>query len=364
MTNQEIFKQDIDSIVSSIDKEAVEFAGKTILMSGGAGFLGNYIVSTLLRLNDTILKNNPCKVIVMDNFITGSKNNLSDELKKNPNFEFIEHDLRKPIPENIKADYLIHAAGLASPYYYRKFPLETIEVAVNGTQNFLKFAQKVKAKSMLYFSSSEVYGDPDPNFIPTPETYWGNVSQIGPRACYDESKRLGETLCMTYHQLYNVPVKIVRPFNVYGPGMKVNDYRVIPTFMVKAVKGEHLPVHDQGNQTRTFCYITDATQGFLKILASNKNNEVYNIGKDNEEINMAGLATLISGLSNNQSQVQLVAYPESYPAGEPQRRCPDLTKARKELGYTPNVDLKTGLARTLAWYKNILQEEVMVPPMV
>ena len=362
MTNQEIFKQDIDSVASSLEKEAPVFAGQTILMSGGAGFLGNYIVSTFLRLNETLLKSNPCKVIVMDNFITGSKTNLSDEIKKNPNFQFIEHDVRKPIPENIKADFLIHAAGLASPYYYRKFPLETIEVAVNGTQNFLKFAKEAKAKSMLYFSSSEVYGDPDPNFIPTPENYWGNVSQIGPRACYDESKRLGETLCMTYHQLYNVPVKIVRPFNVYGPGMKVNDYRVIPTFMVRAIKGEHLPVHDRGNQTRTFCYIADATQGFLKILASSKNGEVYNVGRENEEINMVGLATIISELAANKTQVQLVAYPESYPAGEPQRRCPDLTKIKKELDYKPAVDLKTGLARTLSWYKNTLQEDGVEVP--
>jgi len=354
MTNKEIFNQDIDSIVNAIDQEAPNFAGKTILMSGGAGFLRNYLVSALLKLNDVLLKNQPCKVIVMDNFITGSS--LSENLKENPNFEFIEHDVRKPIPENIKADFLIHAAGLASPYYYRKFPLETIEVAVNGTQNFLEFAKRIKAKSMLYFSSSEVYGDPDPNFIPTPETYWGNVSQIGPRACYDESKRLGETLCMTYYQLYNVPIKIVRPFNVYGPGMKVNDYRVIPTFMVKAVKGEHLPVHDRGNQTRTFCYITDAIQGFLKVLASDKNGEVYNVGKNNEEINMVGLANIISGLANNKAQAQLIAYPESYPAGEPQRRCPDLTKIKKELGYNPAVSLKTGLTRTLAWYKNLLNE--------
>ena len=156
MTNQEIFKQDIDSVASSLEKEAPVFAGQTILMSGGAGFLGNYIVSTFLRLNETLLKSNPCKVIVMDNFITGSKTNLSDEIKKNPNFQFIEHDVRKPIPENIKADFLIHAAGLASPYYYRKFPLETIEVAVNGTQNFLKFAKEAKAKSMLYLDRKSV----------------------------------------------------------------------------------------------------------------------------------------------------------------------------------------------------------------
>ena len=182
-------------------------------------------------------------------------------------------------------------------------------MALNGTKNLLEFAKSKKVKSMLYFSSSEVYGDPNPNYIPTPEGYWGNVSAVGPRACYDESKRLGETLCMTYHQLYKIPVKIVRPFNVYGPGMKVHDYRVIPTFMVKALKGEALPVHDKGNQTRTFCYITDAIQGFIKVLASDKNGEIYNVGRTDEEINMVSLGNLVSGLVTRKPAVELVAYP-------------------------------------------------------
>ena len=355
MTAQELIREDIKEIISSIQKEAPKFEGQTVLISGGAGFLGSYIVSVFLELNKQFKK--PCKVIAMDNFITGSKKNVINDVEKNLNFQFIEHDVRNPIPLNINADYLIHAAGLASPYYYRKFPLETIEVAVNGTKNFLEYSRQKKIKSMLYFSSSEIYGDPNPNAIPTPETYWGNVSATGPRACYDESKRLGETLCATYHQLYNVPVKVVRPFNVYGPGMKVNDYRVIPTFMVKAIRGEALPVHDKGNQTRTFCYISDAIQGFLKILASDKNGEAFNVGTDDEEINMVSLANLVSQLSSKSVPVQLVSYPESYPAGEPQRRCPDISKIQNTLGYQPKVNLKTGLARTIAWYRDILEDD-------
>ncbi|MBU6415266.1 NAD-dependent epimerase/dehydratase family protein, partial [Patescibacteria group bacterium] len=276
----------------------------------------------------------------------------------NPHIRFIEHDVRKPLPANLNADYLIHAAGLASPFYYQKFPLETIEVAVEGTKNFLEFAKEKKVKGMLYFSSSEIYGDPHPNYIPTPEHYWGNVSSTGPRACYDESKRLGETVCTVYHKLYNVPVKIVRPFNVYGPGMKINDYRVIPTFMVKAIRGDSLPVHDKGNQTRTFCYITDAVQGFLKVLVSGKAGEMYNVGKDNEEINMVGLATTLSELFPHRIDIQLISYPESYPAGEPQRRCPDITKIRTELDFHPDVNLKEGLSRTLAWYQTHLKDEI------
>ena len=350
-----ILAQDLKVIARSIREEAEDFSGRTFLISGGAGFLGSYFVSTLLYLNKTFLKK-PCKVIALDNFITGTRQNVLADIK-DPNFTFIEHDVRNSVSARIKADYVIHAAGLASPFYYRKFPLETIEVAVNGTKNFLEFVRKKKAKSFLYFSSSEVYGDPAPNFIPTTEEYWGNVSSTGPRACYDESKRLGETLCTIYHQRYGVPVKIVRPFNVYGPGMKVNDYRVIPTFMVKAIKGKPLPVHDKGNQTRTFCYITDAMQGFFKVLAAGKNGEMYNVGQEAEEINMMSLASMVSRLSARPVAVQLVHYPESYTAGEPQRRCPDITKARKELGFKPTVDLGHGLARTMEWYKSILKDK-------
>ncbi|MDO8430319.1 MAG: NAD-dependent epimerase/dehydratase family protein [bacterium] len=351
-----LIQEDIKNIIDSIKREAPAFDGKTILISGGAGFLGNYLVATFLQLNKEVLKN-PCKVIIMDNFITGSQKNLIFASENNPNFKLIEHDVRKPIPTNIDADYVIHAAGLASPFYYKKFPIETIEVAVNGTKNFLEYTKEKKVKSMLYFSSSEIYGDPDPKFIPTPEEYSGNISPIGPRACYDESKRLGETLCVTYHQLYNLPVKIVRPFNVYGPGMKVNDYRVIPTFMVKAINGENLPVHDKGNQTRTFCYITDAIQGFFKILVSGKNGEVYNVGRDNEEINMNDLGNIITKLAATNSKVQLINYPESYPAGEPKRRCPNITKIKRDLGFNPTVDLETGLARTLVAYRSVLQAQ-------
>lgn len=355
-----LIAEDIQAIVNSIQKEAQNFDGKTILISGGAGFLGNYIIATFLELNKGVLKN-PCRIISLDNFITGSKKNIIADVENDPNFQFIEHDVRKPIPLSINADYLIHAAGLASPFYYRKFPIETIEVAVNGTKNFLEYAKEKKVKSMLYFSSSEIYGDPDPKFIPTPEEYSGNISPIGPRACYDESKRLGETLCMTYCNLYKVPIKVVRPFNVYGPGMKVNDYRVIPTFMVKAINGEALPVHDKGNQTRTFCYITDAVQGFLKVLASDKNGEVFNVGTNSEEISMEKLASLITEISpNKNASVKLIQYPESYPAGEPQRRCPDITKIKTQLGFNPIVDLKTGLTRTLTAYQDILQNETKV----
>jgi len=345
-----IIEQDIRAIVDAIRDEAHVLEGKTVVISGGAGFLGSYFIGTLQFLNQHVLKT-PCNVISIDNYITGSKGGFIGEIS-DPHIKTMEGDITKSLSVDGPADFIVHAAGLASPVYYRKFPIETMESAIMGAKNLLELARAKQAKSFLFFSSSEIYGDPDPNFIPTPETYRGNVSCTGPRACYDESKRLTETLCMTYHQLYGVPVKIVRPFNVYGPGMKSNDYRVVPTFMARGLAGETLPVHDKGNQTRTFCYISDAMAGFFKVLLSAPGGEVYNVGRDAEEINMMTLANMVSDLFPQRIRAQLVKYPEVYPADEPQRRYPDLTKIRRELGYNPRIDLSEGLTRTLAWFRD------------
>lgn len=346
----EVINEDIKKIAKSLEKEAQVLNGRTVIVGGGAGFLGTYIVGTLIVLNKNFLSN-PCKIYVLDNFITGKYNfTLSS---KDPNVKFIKHDIRRPLTKSLKGDFLIHAAGLASPVYYQKFPLETIDVTVNGTRNFLDFAKKNDSQSVLFFSSSEIYGDPDPNFIPTPETYWGNVSSIGPRACYDESKRMAETICTIYRRLYELPVKIVRPFNVFGPLMKTNDYRVVPNFMVKALKGDPITVYDKGNQTRTFCYISDAVSGFLKVLFSKRDGEIYNVGNDQDEISISSLANIIKEISPKPVKIEVINYPDSYPAGEPYRRCPDLSKIRSHLGYNPVVNLRAGLERTMRWYQSL-----------
>lgn len=344
-----VVKEDIRVIAQAIKKDAKRLEGKTLLISGGAGFIGSYILATIHELNSKYLSK-PCKVISIDNFITGRKRRIVGEIKSD-NFTFIEADVTKPLDIKEKVDYIIHAAGLASPVYYQKYPLETIESAIYGVRNLLDLGRVKKIESFLYFSSSEIYGDPDPNFIPTPETYRGNVSAIGPRSCYDESKRLGETICMVFYDKFKMPVKIVRPFNVYGPGMLPNDYRVVPMFVSSALNGKPLPVHDKGNQTRTFCYISDAIVGFLKVLLSKKNGEVYNVGSDIDEINMMKLAMMVSDLFKNKVEVKTIKYPNHYPQDEPKRRCPDLTKIKTDLGYKPSVDLKQGLNRVIKWYK-------------
>lgn len=348
-TMQTIIQEDIEAIVEEIKTDAKKLEGKTLLISGGAGFLGSYFLATICELNKKVLKK-PCRVISIDNFITGKKRRIVEEIK-DKKFTFIEADVTKPLNIEGKVDYIIHAAGLASPFYYQKFPIETIESAIYGAKNLLEIARNKKVKSFLYFSSSEIYGDPDPKFIPTPETYKGNVSSIGPRSCYDESKRLGETISMVYHSLYKIPVKIVRPFNVYGPGMLPNDYRVVPMFVSKALAREPLPVHDKGAQTRTFCYISDAIVGFLKVLLSKENGEAFNVGNDENEVTMLELAKVVKKIFDGKVDIKTISYPKLYPQDEPKRRRPDLGKIKKRLGYSPQVNLEEGLRRVVRWYR-------------
>jgi len=346
-----IVESDLDYIIENIKDEVSILEGKTVLMSGGSGFLGSYFTKIFERLNKKVLAK-PCRVISIDNYITGSpeKNFLGDITDNN--IEFVYHDIRLPMFIDDNIDFIIHAAGLASPFYYQKYPLETIEAAVTGAKNLLEMARSRKIESFLFFSSSEIYGNPDPRFVPTPETYEGIVSSVGPRACYDESKRLTETICTIYNQKFGIPIKIVRPFNVYGPGMKVDDYRVIPTFLSRGLAGEDLPVHGSGVQTRTFCYVSDAMIGFFKVLLSGKPSEAYNIGNETPEVTMLQLAKIIAKHLNNGVKAKTIEYPSSYPAGEPQRRCPDLTKARTQLKYKATVSLEDGLRRSILWFRS------------
>jgi UDP-glucuronate decarboxylase len=339
---------DIGDIIDNLGADAQRFAGKTILVSGGAGFLGRHIIATFRRLNKDVL-DRPCKVISADNYLTGEQVSLNDDRRLDPNIVDVWADVTYPLPVREDLHFIMHAAGVASPVFYMKYPLETIESAVQGSKNLLDLARKNKdLEGFLFFSSSEIYGDPDPKAVPTPETYHGYVSSVGPRACYDESKRLAETIATIYYQQFNVPIRIVRPFNVFGPGMKHNDRRVIPMFAYEALNGRALPVHGDGRQTRTFCYITDAISGFLKTLLKGKSGEPYNIGNSNNEISMARLAEMFAAAVPG-AAVKYINYPDTYPAGEPQRRCPDLTKAADHLGYASKVDLMDGLDRFIAW---------------
>jgi UDP-glucuronate decarboxylase len=356
--SKQLVYEDIKTIVDNLGDEVLKFEGKTVLLSGGSGFLGRYFVLVFAYLNDNVFAK-PCKVISVDNFLTGS-NHPHFNTRGREDVLQVWADVSQPLPVREEIHYILHAAGVASPVHYKRYPLETIESAISGVKNLLELARKNSMlKGFIFFSSSEIYGDPDPRAVPTPETYHGYVSSVGPRACYDESKRLGETIATIYNEQFGIPTKIVRPFNVFGPGMGPADRRVLPMFAFKALNKEVIPIHGDGKQTRTFCYITDAIEGFLRVLLLGRPGESYNIGNDENEISMQNLAELFTEIESNGASYEMIPYPESYPAGEPQRRCPNITKARADLNFAPKVHIKDGLRRFIEWCRS--DEQYMTP---
>jgi UDP-glucuronate decarboxylase len=314
-----------------------ELEGKTVLLTGAAGFLGRHFRAVFAELNEHVLAT-PARLVAVDNLITGAP----------PGKDMVQHDVTKPLDWEGPLDFIVHAAGIASPYHYRTYPLETLEVAVTGTRNMLELARSTGAR-FLYFSSSEIYGDPDERHIPTQESFRGYVSPVGPRAPYDEGKRVGETLCHIFHERFGVHTNQLRPFNVYGPGMAQDDYRVLPNFASRIRSGLPLNVYGSGRQTRTFCYVSDALVGFFLTLLKGVPGEAYNIGTPTPEISMVDLADKVREVVGDQVRINRIDYPDSYPADEPMRRCPDITKARLQLGFEPQVSLDDGLRRFFDW---------------
>jgi UDP-glucuronate decarboxylase len=340
---------DIEEIVIRLQKSLVKMCGKKILITGAAGFLGRYFIATLQQFN--LQCDNPISIVALDNYITSDHLKKNDGRRLDPNIEWIYGDaaIAANLPDEF--DYILHAAGIASPEHYRANPLETINVAVNVTREILERARKNQSR-VLFFSSSEIYGDPFPEFVPTNEDYRGNVSTRGPRACYDESKRMGETLCWVYQTYHQVHVSVARPFNVYGPGMMPKDYRVLPNFASSWIKGESLKVYGHGKQTRTFCYITDAIVGFFSILVNGIEPNVYNVGNPSPEISISDLALLVRNTIGENIEIETINYPSTYPEDEPNRRCPDISRISITLDYAPQVSLDEGLKRFFGWVKS------------
>lgn len=364
----DIINKDLELICYNLNKEFAHLSGKKVLITGGAGFLGYYLVQALLHWNTKVDKTRQINVTVYDNFIRGVPHWLTTIEKNNENIKLIRHDITHPLPVDMDDfHFVIHAASIASPSFYRKYPIETMDANVNGLRNLLDYCLRQKEKNkpvegFLFFSSSEIYGDPTPENIPTPETYFGHVSCTGPRACYDESKRYGETLCVNYAIKYNLPIKIARPFNNYGPGLKITDKRALPDFARDVFTGRDIVLLSDGSATRTFCYIADSITGYYKVLTNGKNGESYNIGKEEPEISVAELAEKVVSLSKalfnyKGKVVYKVSTDKDYLTHNPNRRCPVITKARKELGYAPGVSLDEGLKRTLIWYNDNREAE-------
>jgi len=359
MSEKNILGRDLLDIRQNIGVELGELEGRKILFTGGAGFLGYEFLHLLASIGDEDGRI-PVDLTIYENFSRGRKSWLS-KLSEQSNVSLVEHDITDPLPECIPMfDYIIHAASIASPVFYRKNPIETIDANVNGLRHLLDYARKRGDRGkpilgMLFFSTSEIYGDPSPDAIPTPESYRGLVSCTGPRACYDESKRLGETLCVNFSQQYGIPIKVARPFNNYGPGLSINDRRVIPDLARDMLDGQDLVLLSDGLATRTFCYITDAISGYVKVLVSGRSGESYNIGTEEPEISMRQLAQMVAEIGKGELGYKgKVVFSESsdleYLTDNPNRRCPNISKARIELMFSPKVNLQDGLKKSILWY--------------
>ena len=351
---------DLDLICTQAASELAAMSGRQLLIAGGAGFLGYYLVQGALHWNQIHSEAPPIEVTVLDNFIRGVPDWLT-ALEGNPALRLLRHDITNPLPAEMgEPDFLIHGASITSPTYYRQYPIETMDANVNGLRHMLDYglARQRDNRSVggiLFYSSSEIYGDPTPGDIPTPETYRGNVSCTGPRACYDESKRYGETLCVNFARQHGVPIKVARPFNNYGPGLKITDRRVIPDFARDILNGRDIVMLSDGSAKRTFCYVADAVVGYFKVLVKGRPGEAYNVGVETPEISMSELADRVVALAKELfgyagKVVRQESADKDYLVDNPNRRCPIITKARTELGYDPQVTIEEGLRRSLIWY--------------
>lgn len=357
---EELVTRDLDYIAENLQHEFARIAGKNLLITGGAGFLGYYLIQAALHFNKKADSASQIRLTIYDNFKRGTPAWLT-LLQADPNLRVKHRDVTGPLPDDIgDFQFIIHAAGIASPTYYRKYPLQTIDANIYGLRRLLEYCVRQAdrgrpVEGLLFFSSSEIYGDPAPEAIPTPEDYRGNVSCTGPRACYDESKRFGETLCVTFAGQFGVQVKMARPFNNYGPGLKITDGRVLPDFARHVLAGQDIVMFSDGSPTRTFCYSADAITGYYKVLVKGRPGEAYNIGIERPEISMAQLADEVIAaareLFDYRGKLVRKASPEpNYLVDNPNRRCPRIEKARAQLGYDPRISIGEGLRRSLIWY--------------
>ena len=343
-----VIQDDLEQVLQRAEPALRRLAGKTVVVAGGAGFLPSYLVDALASANDRLLED-PCRVISIDNLATGVAGRL-EHLRGRDDVALVEQDLVQGLSLDERVDYIVHAASIASPSWYRRYPLETIDVNVVGTRRLLELAREQDIAGFLYLSSSEIYGDPPPERVPTTEDYWGHVSSTGPRACYDESKRLAEALCMTYFRLHGTPVKLVRPFNVYGPRLRLDDGRVVPDLIADALNGRPITLYSNGRATRSFCYISDFVTASLLLLVADVAGEAYNVGNDTET-SIRELAEAIDRASGRGLGVRFQTSGDpDYLTDNPNRRSPDLGKVKATVDWSPVVGLDEGLARTYRHY--------------
>lgn len=357
-TAADVVAKDLTYICDQLADALPRLRGKRVLITGGAGFLGHYLVQTITHANRT--RDLGATVTVFDNLSRGNPGWLG-QLIETKQVGFLQHDLREPLPRGLgELDFVIHAASIASPTYYRRDPIGTMDANINGLRHLLDHSKRQAdagrpMEGFLFLSSSEIYGDPDPANIPTREEYRGLVSCTGPRACYDEAKRYGETLCVNFARQHGLQVTVARPFNNYGPGLKLTDGRVIADFCRDVVRGRDIVMLSDGRPMRTFCYVADAIMGYFKVLLRGHSGEAYNIGTEAPEISMSDLAQMIATnaaalLGYTGRVITQQSRDLDYLIDNPSRRCPVIEKARTQLDFHPSVGLDEGIKRTLIWY--------------
>ncbi len=359
---QNILYNDIKHTLRGLSAaERAKFQDSVVLITGCAGFLGYYMMQFFAQEAEGLgIK----KIIGLDNFMLGMPGWIK-KLEQNPRVDIQKFDIISDRIENVEgateANLIIHMASIASPMFYRKYPIETIDANIWGLRSLLDFYAPRGIKGFLFFSSSELYGDPDPAHVPTTEDYNGNVCATGPRACYDESKRFGETMCMLFAQKYQMPIGVARPFNNYGPGMRVGDKRVPADFALAVMQGRDIEILSNGTPTRTFCYIADSVCGYFKILLHGQ-YDFFNIGIEKPEITIAQLAEIYAKagkeIFNYTGQVKYaVSEDKEYLTNNPQRRCPCIDKARQLLDYNPTISVEEGINRFLQYLKESDESE-------
>jgi UDP-glucuronate decarboxylase len=312
---------------------------RRVLVTGGAGFIGSHLCERLLERGD--------EVLCVDNFYTGTRRNVQ-HLLSNPLFEVMRHDVCFPL--YVEVDEIFNLACPASPVHYQFDPVQTTKVSVHGSINILGLAKRVKAK-VLQASTSEVYGDPTVH--PQKEDYWGNVNPIGLRSCYDEGKRCAETLFFDYRRQHRLPIKVARIFNTYGPGMHPNDGRVVSNFIIQALRNEHITIYGEGNQTRSFCYVSDLVDGLMRLMETPDDvSGPVNLGNP-VEFTIRQLAETIIALTGSSSKIAYRPLPED----DPRQRCPDISLAQNLLAWAPRVQLRDGLMKTIEYFERLLRSD-------
>ena len=351
-----VLQKDFEHTLNGLSaQEKARLQDSTILITGCGGFLGYYFMHFFNAEAETL---GVKKVIALDNFMLGYPKWI-EKLEKNPLFDIQKFDIIKDNIADIngadKADFIIHMASIASPMFYRKYPIETLDANIWGLRSLLDFYKEKPIRGFLFYSSSELYGNPDAAHVPTSEDYYGYVCATGPRSCYDESKRFGETMCMLFAQKYDMPIGVTRPFNNYGPGMRIGDKRVPADFALAVMENRDIEILSDGAPTRTFCYIADSVCGYLKVMLHGT-YDYFNIGIEKPEISISQLAEIYTAAGKDIfGYTGKVVYRHSndkeYLTNNPQRRCPSIDKARRLLGYKPGISVEVGVGRFLQFLK-------------